>query len=387
MRVIERLTRQCYGEPVDYVPVSQLCYALILKSFAQCSELEFYLNPRLQIDAKVAFQKRFPEIYNEQMGIFPEIGEFAGLIATAFGGDMAWMPDAPPWVRVYPIKTVEDIDRLLANDVPDVKKAGLGADYLKLIKYFWDWFPKDIREEYEYLDRNIYCGLLVEGAMLSMGYDKFFVWMYSYPKELHKWLDLATRYFLEYCEAIEEILGDAKYIFIPDHSPAFVNEAQFEEFILPYLNRVFDKYQKCVKAGGWRFWHNEGSVKHIYKAVDKIHAEVWQVGAFDDMGDVKKYTHFCARGNLHPPGILQRGKPEEVVEATRQIIYKAGEGGKLWLGGGGGIAPGTPLENLEAMLIAAKKYGKYPLDRSLLDKPVITKKEWLMGETSQYGVM
>lgn len=43
------------------------------------------------------------------------------------------------------------------------------------------------------------------------------------------------------------------------------------------------------------------------------------------------------------------------------MIQKAGQGGGYLLSASGCLSKDTPLENLDAMVSAAKKYGTYPL--------------------------
>lgn len=93
--------------------------------------------------------------------------------------------------------------------------------------------------------------------------------------------------------------------------------------------------------------------------IDKIDAEVWQLGAKEDLEDVKKNTHFCLMGNLDPPTTLLKGKPKYVYEETVKIIKKVGEGGGLWISSGGGIAPKTPFRNFDAIIKAIDEHGKY----------------------------
>ena len=93
-RALTALKRQ---EP-DEVPIVLLVYAMVLKRFGNVTEKQYYMDIKLQLEAKVAFQRRFPEVVNMPMGTMPEYGEFVGPIPTAFGGKLAWMEDAPPYI-------------------------------------------------------------------------------------------------------------------------------------------------------------------------------------------------------------------------------------------------------------------------------------------------
>ena len=201
----------------------------------------------------------------------------------------------------------------------------------------------------------MYPGVCVEGAALTLGYDKFLVWLRRYPDVIHKWLKLSTDFYLKYCEAIEEVVGKCKVLVVADHIASMMGKELFTEFVLPYLNKIFEKYGNAI-----RIWHNEGSVHHMLKEVDKINAEVWHFGPSDDPALCKAETHFCLMGNIHPP-LFAKLPPSQVEEKCKEIILKAGKGGGLWLSTGGGLAPETPFKNIEAIFKAVEKYGLYPL--------------------------
>ncbi len=351
-------------EEPDKVPLVLYGYALVQKDFIGVREFDFYQNLRYQVEAKAAFVRRFKDAQCcwSSACVMPEGGFETGTVATAFGGRITWMADAPPWVSLTPINDPEDADKIYSKPLPDPRKSGESMWFLKGIKYFKDWFPLELRREYDLIYGNVGPQtLLAEGLALAMGYDKWMTWMFLHPKELKKLMDVVTDYIIEVVNCASEIVGEAKYIFLPDHGPSFVNEYQFREFLLPYLNRFFKKFDYIPKEGGVRIWHNEGRVSHMLKAIDEIDAEVWQFGAFDDPELCKKNTHFCLMGNLHPPGILLKGDPKEVYYETINIIKKAGYGGGLWISSGGGMAPNTPFDNLEAIMKAIEDYGKYPL--------------------------
>ncbi|MEM4312148.1 MAG: hypothetical protein QXX95_07150, partial [Nitrososphaerales archaeon] len=92
-------------EEPDKVPLVLLPYSLVLKDFLGVKEFDFYQNFKLQIEAKVAFIRRFPENVPcwSSPSVNPEGGFETGTVATAFGGRITWMADAPPWVSLTPI--------------------------------------------------------------------------------------------------------------------------------------------------------------------------------------------------------------------------------------------------------------------------------------------
>lgn len=349
--VLELMRVSMKGEEPERVPVVLLAYGLVLKSIHGVKELEYYMNAELQLEAKVEFLRMFPEAYNMQMGTLPEYGEFVGPIPTAFGAELGWHDDSPPYVASYPISSPEDVDKLVEAGIPDPWKDGVAPKILERYEMFVKRFPRDLKEEYEYVEGNVYPGLLVEGAALAMGYDKFLLWLRLHPDVVHKWLRAATDFYLKYIEAIEQVVGKCKYLFIPDHTASMVNREQFKEFVLPYLNRVFSRYPKALKI-----WHNEGYVGHMLEEVDKIQADVWHLGPREDIAEVKRRTRFVACGQLHPPKVA-KATPKQVEEWCKELIAKYAEGGRFWLSTGGGMAPGTTAWHIRAFIRASIKYS------------------------------
>lgn len=64
-------------------------------------------------------------------------------------------------------------------------------------------------------------------------------------------------------------------------------------------------------------------------------------------------------GNIDPSGVIAQGTPEQVREATRQLLEVWKPGGRFILNSGCAIPPTTPPENIHAMVKAAEDYGKY----------------------------
>lgn len=65
-------------------------------------------------------------------------------------------------------------------------------------------------------------------------------------------------------------------------------------------------------------------------------------------------------GNVNPLTILH-GTPEEVIAETRRCIETLGPLRGYIVQDGNDIAPGSPIGNINAMMIAAERYGRYPM--------------------------
>jgi uroporphyrinogen decarboxylase len=63
-------------------------------------------------------------------------------------------------------------------------------------------------------------------------------------------------------------------------------------------------------------------------------------------------------GNVDPM-LIASGTPEEIRQATKTVIEKLGPARGLIVQDGSNIPPGTPIENINAMMEAAELYGRY----------------------------
>jgi len=80
--------------------------------------------------------------------------------------------------------------------------------------------------------------------------------------------------------------------------------------------------------------------------------------AFDLVQMVKELQgKVCLFGNIDTTDLLLRGRPSEVELAVRQQLAAA-EYGPFVVANGSPLAPGTPPENVQAMVDAARRYGR-----------------------------
>jgi uroporphyrinogen-III decarboxylase len=148
-------------------------------------------------------------------------------------------------------------------------------------------------------------------------------------------------------------------MFIPLHRGAdgFMSEDQFLTFYWPYLKRNILGY---VEEGFVPILFAEGGYNSRLEIIKELPKGkvIWHfdqtdmVRAKEILGD-----NACIMGNV-PTSLLVTGTKEDVKSHCKKLIETAG------LGGGYIMAPGATadeakVENLNAMLEAAKEYGVY----------------------------
>ncbi|MCU0522779.1 MAG: uroporphyrinogen decarboxylase family protein, partial [Anaerolineae bacterium] len=80
--------------------------------------------------------------------------------------------------------------------------------------------------------------------------------------------------------------------------------------------------------------------------------------AFDVVEIVKALQgKVCLFGNIDTTDLLLRGRPSEVEMAVRRQLEAAAYG-PFVVANGSPLAPGTPPENVQAMIDAVRRYGR-----------------------------
>ncbi|OGO07497.1 MAG: hypothetical protein A2Y92_03700 [Chloroflexi bacterium RBG_13_57_8] len=182
--------------------------------------------------------------------------------------------------------------------------------------------------------------------------------MYRQPKKLHE----AMEHYLQWTIAtnIKGLPITASPIcMMPLHKgdDAFMSDRQFAEFYWPYLRRLF---LAMIDEGLVPMPFAEGRYTNRLKQIADTPPSgvVWW---FDqtDMKEAKRVLGdvSCIAGNV-PTSIMMTGTVKQVKEYCRKLIADCAPGGGFILAGGAHIDKGN-MENLTAMMDAAKEYGTY----------------------------
>ena len=74
------------------------------------------------------------------------------------------------------------------------------------------------------------------------------------------------------------------------------------------------------------------------------------------------------QGNVPPVDVIRLGTPQDVLRASKECIRKAWDSPNGFTLTSGCQTPmDTPAENLQAMMDAARIFGRYPIDTDLLN--------------------
>jgi len=144
---------------------------------------------------------------------------------------------------------------------------------------------------------------------------------------------------------------------------SMVSPKYTERFMIPGLRQIV---QYCHSRGVPCFKHTDGNFWSIFDmiletGVDGVNPLEPVVGM--DLGEAKaKYgDKVCLMGNVDCGHLLVWGTKDEVREAVKECIRKAGKGGGYICMSSNSIHSAVKPENYIAMVEAIREYGTYPL--------------------------
>jgi uroporphyrinogen decarboxylase len=145
-----------------------------------------------------------------------------------------------------------------------------------------------------------------------------------------------------------------------DNSGPFFNPGQMERWVLPYLTKWSDEIRKM---GMFSIMHSDGNLTKYLDAIAATGLDALQ--AIDpvagmDMGQAREIVgdRLCLCGNIDC-GLLLTGRPEQVQQATSDLLKLCKTGGGFVLGASNAVQREVPMENYRAMIQAWKEFGRY----------------------------
>jgi len=267
-------------------------------------------------------------------------------LAGALGCEIAYGKNGPPRI----------VRHVLENDLEDFRK-------LKMINPYEDGILPELLKATSLLRKHFGDKVCIMGradqgpfslAVALRGIEKFMLDLMEEEKHeaIHQLIDFCTEVYLRFAEA--QMKSGAHCTSMGDGfaGPSIVSPAIYEEFAFPYQKRIgaFMKAKGYISSN-----HYCGdSTKIVYRLVETG----IRILEIDDKTDLETTAGYC-KGRVCILGpvsttVLHHGTPDEVRKLALEAIDTAGKNSGLILGPGCALAGETPLENIEALIEAAK---------------------------------
>ncbi len=238
--------------------------------------------------------------------------------------------------------------------------------------------PPDPRApwRFESLKRLVDCykGKLAIGVHLNdvfsiprniMGFENFLMALAAEPELATGLVELSVDLNIEYAKECARLGAD--FVFTGDdvastESP-LMSPKVFREILYPGMKRVFAGFKA---QGLMAVKHSDGNLRPLLDMI--LDCPIDCLDPIDpisgmDIGQMKQQygDRVALKGNVDCAHLLTFGSMPEVVEATKDVIRRAGQGGGLILSSSNSIHSKVKPENYLAMWNTVRTYGTYPL--------------------------
>ena len=182
--------------------------------------------------------------------------------------------------------------------------------------------------------------------------------MYRQPEKIHEALERITPIVIQEAVASAD-RALSPIVMMPLHKGdrTFMSPGQFEEFYWPSFRRVL---LGMIDEGLVPMPFAEGNyIPRLEVIQDMPRASMVWYFEYMDMARAKATVgkNNCIAGNL-PVSVVVTGTPEDVKEGCRKLIETCAPGGGYILSAAASMDQGK-IENLHAMMDAAREYGVY----------------------------
>lgn len=171
---------------------------------------------------------------------------------------------------------------------------------------------------------------------------------------LHIIVDKLIEY-LDFCWKVEKLPTPKDFAWTDDLAMS-LSEEQYRTVVLEEELRLRNHFDGYVSL------HMCGKTDHLLKIfADELRINEYQGFGYQvDLDYISEVMggRVVLIGNVNPM-LIYSGTPEQIRQATKQVIEKLAPKRGFIVQDGNNISPGTPIENINAMMEAAELYGRY----------------------------
>lgn len=180
------------------------------------------------------------------------------------------------------------------------------------------------------------------------------------PEQLHKMLSCAVHCSLEWIRTFCKTTGSRSVgIADPVTTTDILGKKYFLEFSKPYLKQLVDGITEIT--GRKPSLHICGHSKGIWEDLMDIGIENFSLDNCESLEEAKQVMgkQVFLSGNVSPVDVMRNGTIDDVINAVKKAIEEGSDSPSGYMVMTGCQVPiGTPAENIDAYIYAARRYGR-----------------------------
>lgn len=202
-------------------------------------------------------------------------------------------------------------------------------------------------------------------AAMVLGTENLLIGMIKKPQKVHQLMEVIVE---NNNRLIKRLVEMGVSIGFPDpvSSTSLMSLSQYRKFSLPY----FRKNVEYVKSlGGSCGLHICGTSRALWEDLRDTGIGAFSLDNVEDLEEAKRVLggKMGIQGNVPPVEVMKLGTPYDVLRSARECIRKGWDSPNgFTLTSGCQMPAGTPEENMQALMDAARIFGRYPIDADKL---------------------
>jgi len=357
-----RMTAYNGFQRLDRIPVS---FCIVPRYFTRALDIrynEFFKSAERQFELQLQFAKYQYEHIRSDMLTAPVLHihpYFDNVTAAShFGGHVEW----PENETLHAVPTIRSMEEMAQFTIPE-PTAGLFGTVIE-----WGLRMRELAEETHLTFSGVPGKVVVPPlSLMPLGPHmiaidlvgtNFYWWCLEEPEPCKEFLMKITQGLIEaeeYIRKVDPRENPCDAYGTAEDSSTVMSPEMFREFTVPYDQMLYRKFGRKTRG-----MHMCGNSLHLHEAL----VQDLDITDFNLFGYQVK-PELIARtmgnkvrlfGNINPMLMLS-GTREAVAAEVRDTLAHLGPLRGILLGDGANVCPGTPLENLNALVEGAEEYA------------------------------
>ena len=310
-----------------------------LPGYAGVHTLDFYFEPEAWLHAYRRARDDLPGAAFVP-GAWVEFGMAAE--PSGWGVPVQWHPDGPPSIR----PRAGGLEALAETAVPDPERDGL----MPVILRRYERMKPALEAEGMAPRMAAARGPLAVAAHL-LGVTEILMATHLEPEKTLALVEKTTDLCIRWLRAQLARMKDPVGILVLDDVAGMMGPEDAARFAWPHLARIFAAFPDMI-----RVYHNDTPNRSMLEGLARVGMDVFNFSHEIPLREAREKLgeEVVLMGNLPPLDLLVRGSREEVGRAARAFLAEARDLGPVLISPGGGVSPGTPVENLRVLVEAAE---------------------------------
>jgi len=262
--------------------------------------------------------------------------------AQAFGSSIRFSDEEVPTVQGRLVTDAETIERL---QVPQVGSAR-SAVYLEAAKLASEAI----------MDRPVFGGMIGPFSLAGRlyGMTEIMMDLMLEPETIHPLMEKCALFLKDYAMAFKA--AGANGVIVAEPAAGLLSPAQAEAFSSQYVARIVSAVQDDQFM---LILHNCGNTKKLIPTMVGTGAAGLHFGNAVDMAEIlpEIAPDRVVFGNVDPASVLRHGSAELVQRVTSELLARTAAFPNYVLSSGCDVAPGTPIENINAFFRALDEHN------------------------------